>query len=149
MVKLIVMHEKKIVEPRIQTPAPGATVVTGRLPDDLLGEQTRRVAVLAAVGGGLWTFGLFLDAVLVPLRFHVAVPRMAVAIEILSVAVSVVTFVYVRFSSQAPQTKTEIGLGYMIYSSFAVALSNTWSINALQQNLGHLSWITIIILVSS
>jgi eukaryotic-like serine/threonine-protein kinase len=54
-----------------------------------------------------------------------------------------------RYSRHAPQTKTDVGLGYMIFSSFAVAALNTWSIQALEASLGQLSWITIVILVSS
>lgn len=143
------MTEKRTIEPRMETPPPGGQLITGRLPDDFQDEQTQRVALLAAVGGSLWAFGLTLDAVVVPLRFHVPRPTMSVALEILSVCVSILTFIYMRRSSHTPQTKTEVGLGYMIFSSFAVALPNAWTTQAMQQSLGHLSWVTIIILVSS
>jgi serine/threonine protein kinase len=141
--------EKRTVQPRVDTPVRGGPASGGKLPDDILNEQTERLALLAAVGGVLWSIGLFLDAVVVPLRFHAPRPTMAVNLEILAVCVSLLTFVYMRRSNHSAATKTDVGLAYMIFSSFAVALPNTWTTGALQQSLGHLSWITIIILVSS
>lgn len=133
------------------TPSPdtGRVISSGRLPDDLLCEQVQRVALLGAVAGGLWTIGLAMDAFIVPLTFGVAVPEAAVAIELFAILVSVLLVVYMRYSHHAPQTKTDVGLGYMIFSSFAVAVLNTWSTQALEASLGQLSWITIVILVSS
>jgi hypothetical protein len=50
-------NARKMIAPRTQTPAPGVPGRTGAgcLPEELLSEQVRRLAVFAAVGGGLWT----------------------------------------------------------------------------------------------
>ena len=48
------MPEKKLIEPRARTPAPGSRemVVTGRLPEDLLSEQLQRFGVFTVVAAG-------------------------------------------------------------------------------------------------
>jgi serine/threonine protein kinase len=144
------MAPKNLVEPRLQTLSPEtAALASGRLPDDLQSEQVARVALLGAVGGGLWGIGLALDGVVVPAVFNVPRPLAAVAIEVVAVVISALMVVYVRHSHNSPQSKNEVGLGYMVFSALAIALLNTWSVDAMVASLGHLSWITIIILVSS
>ena len=54
-----------------------------------------------------------------------------------------------KYSDHAPQTKNDVGLGYMILSALGIAMINTHSGQALEASIGNLSWITIIILVSS
>ena len=63
----------KIVAPREDTPLAGYSgrTITGRLPDDLVSEQIRRLAAFSAVVGGLWTFGLAMDSIIVPLTLAV------------------------------------------------------------------------------
>jgi eukaryotic-like serine/threonine-protein kinase len=144
------MAHKDMIEPRLQTPTPTARLrMTSRLPDDLMSEQVERVGLLLATGVGLWTFGLAMDAFIVPLSFAVPVPRHAVVIELFAILVSALMYVYVKYSKHSPQTKTEAALGYLIFSSLAIAILNTWTLPALERSLGQLSWITIIILVSS
>ena len=144
------MAVSKRVEPRNQTPPPGAlSGGTGQLPDDLLCEQMPRVALMAAVGGGLWFIGLLMDAVIVPATFGAQIPPLPVAVEILAIIISAVMFVYMKYSDHAPQTKNDVALAYMILSALGVAMINTHSGQALAASIGNLSWITIIILVSS
>jgi serine/threonine-protein kinase len=143
------MAQDNTVEPRMQTPPSGAGILTSRLPDDIQSEQVQRVGVLGAVGGALWTVGLVLDGLIVPARFNVPRPQAAIAIELFAILVSGLMVVYVRYSRNCPQSKNEVGLGYMVFSALAIALLNTWSVDAMLNSLGHLSWITIIILISS
>jgi tRNA A-37 threonylcarbamoyl transferase component Bud32 len=144
------MVDCKHVEPRIQTPVPGAlSSGAGRLPDDLLHEQVQRVALLAAVGGGLWSVGLAMDGLIIPNAFALPVSRSSVAVEIFAVIISALTFVYVKYGRQLPQTKTDMALGYMILSAFAVAMINTRTVQALDQTVDTVSWITIVILAGS
>jgi eukaryotic-like serine/threonine-protein kinase len=145
------MAEKQKVEPRMPTPSPnsGGVISSGRLPDDLQCELVKRVALLGAVGGGLWTIGLAMDGFIVPRTFGAPVPAIAISIELFAILVSALMVVYMHYGDYTPQTKTDVGLGYMIFSSFAVAMLNTWTPQALEESLGQLSWVTIIILVSS
>ena len=143
------MKDKRI-EPRLQTPPPGAlTTGTAKLPDDLLCEQVKRVGLMAAVGGGLWLIGLAMDAVIVPATFGAEISRVSVAVELGAILISALMFVYMKYSDHAPHVKTDVGLGYMIFSALGIAIINTHSVDALEASLGNLSWATIVILVGS
>ena len=60
---------KRLIARRAQTPSgiDESRRTAGRLPDVLLNEQVERVAVFSAVGGALWTYGLLVDTVLLPI----------------------------------------------------------------------------------
>ena len=55
----------KTLAPRMRTHPPASQVgpTTGRLPDDLLTEQVKRLTLLSVIGVGLWIFGLLLETV--------------------------------------------------------------------------------------
>jgi eukaryotic-like serine/threonine-protein kinase len=145
------IKSKNLIEPRVRTPAPGALESTGasRLPDDVLSEQVRRLAVTSAVGAGLWTFGLVMDTVVNPLTLGNVAPRVTVALEILAIAISAAMFVYVRYANHAPTVKTDVGLFYVVLNAIFVALLNSAVRMPSTSTVGYLSWITIVILVSS
>lgn len=104
------MSDKKMIQPRPQTPwTEGASRTTGRLPEDLQIEQVQRVALLGAVGGGLWTIGLLLDGLIVPIVFKVPRPQAAVVIELIAVLASALMVVYVRFNTCTPRRRTMSG----------------------------------------
>jgi eukaryotic-like serine/threonine-protein kinase len=143
------MKDKR-VEPRLETPPPGAlTTGAAKLPDDLLCEQVKRVGLMAAVGGGLWSIGLAMDALIVPATFGAQTSRVAVAVELVAILVSALMFVYMKYSGHTPHAKTDVGLGYMIFSALGIAIINTHSVDSLEASLGNLSWATIVILVGS
>src|SRR6185295_1479368 len=140
---------KPIIEPRVQTPAPGARAnpSSGRLPDDLLSEQVQRFGVFAAVCAGLWAFGLLMEAIVLPLTIGKAISRTSVVIDVLAIGGSGLAFLYVRYSSGASQTKAGAGLWYLMLNAFAISAHNTWAAPAMK--LGPLSWNSILILISS
>ncbi len=146
----------KVVRPHLPTLTPGMSGVrdsrgaSGRLPDDLVSEQVRRLAIFAVVGAALWSYGFLQDAVLLP-----ATPRppawakMHVPVEIFGIVMSAAVFVYVRYAAHSAQTKIHVGLGYMILSTALVAYFNTWVSSATEARVNQLSWNTLAILVSS
>jgi hypothetical protein len=144
------MPEKKLIEPRARTPAPGPrdTVATGRLPEELLSEQVQRFGVFASVGGGLWAFGLVMHTLVVPRTFGGAVPRMPVVIEIAGILVSALAFWYVRYVGHASHVKANAGLWFMLLNAFGVAMFNISRGPVISQP-GDLSWNTIVILTFS
>jgi serine/threonine-protein kinase len=139
----------RIIEPRAQT-APTSTRGHGRkrLPDDVLAEQVRRLAVSAAVGAGLWAYGLLMDTVIKPLAVGANVPQLNVMIEIAAIATSGLMFVYVRYAPHSLRVKTDTGLVYLIVNAVGVALLNA-STKVPTPAALHLSWNTVGILVGS
>lgn len=146
----------KVVCPRLPSPIPDATgtrdsrTASSRLPEELVSEQVRRLAIFGAVGAALWTFGFLEDAVLLPATLRPpAVAQMAMPVEIFGIVMSAALFLYVRYGHGSAQTKTHVGLGYMILSAAAVAYLNTWVTKVVSARVDQLSWNTVVILVSS
>src|SRR5262245_35830861 len=142
----------KFLEPRLRTPPPGAREQTGagRLPDTLLSEQVQRLAVCSAVGAGLWMYGIAMDTVLRPITMGLPIPPANVAIEMAATVISVVMFLYARYSSHTAQTKADAGLIFFVLNALCVALYNTWARTVTTVDpVGQLSWNTIVILIAS
>ena len=145
------MARPRLVEPRLDTPAPDASDQTRshRLPDALVSEQIRRLAACAAVGAGLWTYGLVMDTTVRPLTVAVPVPASSVVVEILAITVSLMMFVYVRYAPHAYDRKTDAGMLYFVLNAAGVALLNAWTGFASVSGGRGLSWNTVVILVAA
>jgi eukaryotic-like serine/threonine-protein kinase len=143
-------QKQKLIEPQLLTTGPGARPETAasHLPDDVLSEQLRRLAVLSAVAAGLWTYGLMMDSVIKPLTVGVETPMSSVLIELAAIVASGVLFLYVRYASHSPQTKSHVALLFPVVNAAGVAMLNTWD-HTLDAGMMGLSWNTVVILVSS
>jgi serine/threonine-protein kinase len=73
----------------------------------------------------------------------------ATLLQLLGIANSAAMFLYVRFSSQTPQRKSDVGLVYMVFNAFLVAMFNTWVQTSLTNAVTELSWVTVVILIYS
>jgi len=145
------MATHKLVEPQLATPSPDATNRTGSrgLPAALVSEHVQRLAVAAAIGAGLWTYGLVMDTVIRPLTVSVQIPRANVVIDAMAIVVSLLMFAYVRFSNDSPDRKADAGLVYFVLNAGAVALLNVLiELSAVTSGLG-VSWNTIVILIAA
>jgi hypothetical protein len=143
---------KKIIQPREATPFPGVRqlLAATRLPDDLLSEHVQRVAIAGAVGAGLWLFGLVMDLIVMPLTLGTVPPALMIVTDILGILVSAGLFAFIRHSSYAPQLKADVGILFMVLNAMAVALVNTQARTVTIFTMGgHVSWVTIVILVGS
>jgi len=148
-------HMKFLARCAPPTDPGSAGKTTGRLSDELISEQVQRLALFSAVIGGLWTYGLFLDVVFVPLFLPAfaaahAMHRSAIPIEVGGILLSIVMHLYLRFAPHTPETKTTAGLGYMIGNAIGIAILNNFIAPPLSVAPGiNLSWITNLILVFS
>src|SRR5262245_38561129 len=104
------------VHPRFDTPSPdGADQTTPHpLPDALVSDQLRRLAICAAVGAGLWTYGLVMETIIRPLTVAAPVMTSILVLEVVAVATSLLMFVYVRYSPDTLARKTDGGLVYFV-----------------------------------
>src|SRR5881628_2276461 len=145
------MPTPKLIAPRFDTPAPetSAPDASHGLPDALVSEHIRRLAVCAAVGAGLWTYGLVMDAIVRPITVAVFIPRSILVVETVAIAVSLIMFVYVRYAPDAHARKTDAGLLYVVLNAAAVALLNTLTGLAAVSSGRGLSWNTVVILVAA
>src|SRR5262245_4246665 len=145
------MAKPKLVEPQLETPPPDGTNRTGshRLPDALISESVQRLAICAAIGAGLWTYGLVMDTVIRPLTVPTMRSHSTVVIDVAGIVVSLAMFAYVRFSKHAPDRKADAGLVYFVLNAVAVAQLNVWiGLAAFTGGIG-VSWNTIVILIAA
>jgi serine/threonine protein kinase len=148
----------KIILHRADTPASGQSQTdTGaaRLPDELIADQIRRLELFAAVGAGLWTFGLITDVALAPLVVSGAMSSVVIrAIHIVAVASAALMYLYVRYAPHTAETKRNVGLVFFLWNCVGVAAMNAisqngWTIPASGFPVFQLSWCAIAILVFS
>ena len=140
----------KTLAPRMPTPTPSSVgPATGRLPDDFLVEQVKRLALLSIIGVGLWTFGLVLETLLYRYREYPPPTWRGVTIDLLGISGSVAMFVYLRQVRHSPQTKKRVCLVYLLLNAFGISMWSTWANVPTAAHMGHLSWIKILILVFS
>jgi hypothetical protein len=104
--------------------------------------------VSAAVGAGLWTYGLVMDTLVRPLTLATSISNLHIAVEIGGILGSALMFLYVRFADDAPQRRVDAGLLYFVVNAMAVATTNT--LNPVQpiETMG-LSWNVVVILIAS
>jgi len=146
------MAAEKFLSPRLRTPPPGMPerTITGSLPDDLLDEQIQRFGIFAAVGAGLWTFGLVMTTLVLPRTLGTTSTRSSVVIETLGLLVSLSAFLHVRYAGHCARTKSDASLGYMLLNAVAIAALNTQMLpHRTPPAMEQLSWNTILILIAS
>ena len=119
------------------------------LPASMLNDQVRRLAICAAVGVGLWAYGLLMETVVRPATLGSPVQLKIVVVEALAIAASAVMLLYVRFSSHTPQTKVDAALVYFVLNAGAVALLNSWRHAPVSAIEGLVSWNAVVILVAA
>ncbi|MGE0592584.1 MAG: serine/threonine-protein kinase [Vicinamibacterales bacterium] len=140
----------RVLEPRRRTPAAASHASRGaHLPDDVLAEHVRRLSVAAAVGAGLWAYGLLMDTLVVPLALGRVAPRVSVATEVAGMLASVLLVLYVRHAGHTADAKARAGLLYLVLNAAGVAVLNSWQRPLTDAQLGQLSWNTVVILVGS
>jgi tRNA A-37 threonylcarbamoyl transferase component Bud32 len=138
---------------RAQTPIPHGDTgrTTTRLPDELVDEQVHRLPLFSTVVSGLWAFGLAIDTLLLPLTVPDGHVNMrGVALELSGIILGALMFWYLRYVGHAARRKLDVGLGYLILNAIWIALLNTWVFPPpVGQQLLHLSWVAVLILIFS
>ena len=144
---VIVAHER-IVRPRVRTTIhlPGQ-VAASRLSDDLCDEHLRRFGVLTAACAGLWLLALLMHAIFILGPRRSSFPAWLPLVDLGGIVAAAAAFGYVRYSGRSVQSKVNAGLCYMLWNAAAVAVLNTTRLPAIQPD--HLSWSTVVILISS
>src|SRR5262249_42600791 len=147
--RIVRVTMEKLVQPRLDTPPPTAPGhdTPHALPHTLVSEHVERLAVAAAIGAGLWAYGVVMDTVVRPMTMHTAVPVPSVVVEAVAIAASLLLLFYVRYTSDDAVRKTDAGLWYVVLNAAAVALINATTGLAERSGGRGLSWNTVVILV--
>jgi eukaryotic-like serine/threonine-protein kinase len=145
------MSTHQLVEPRFDTPAPDRTTLSlsRALPHTLVAEHLRRLAVCAAIGAGLWTYGVVMDTVVRPWTVGASMPQPVVIVELAAIAASALMFLYVQYPSGSADRKATAGLCYVVVNAAAVAFINATTSFAAESGGRGLSWNTVVILIAA
>ncbi len=100
------------------------------LPDDLLRQASRRIEIISLIGAGLWVLGPAFGH----LAYHVTNPgypqwlafRPLDAIALVSIAVSLSLFLFLRAGDHAPTFVLDLALVYMVAVAFAIGIMTHW-----------------------
>jgi serine/threonine-protein kinase len=148
------MKHAKVIAPRAQTPVPSGTSglrTSGRIPEELLRDQVQRLAASTVVIAGCWAFGLFMDALVVPGLLDFPRNDIALVNEAFGIVLSLVMFAYLRSSAHRSDTKTTMGLAFMVANAFGIALMNASALGSAMgstmPNLPMVSWTAVLILL--
>jgi serine/threonine-protein kinase len=140
----------QFVEPQVRTPDPGeGRAATARLPETLMSEHMRRLAVCALIGAGLWSYGIVMDTFVRPWTFGLPASVPSVVVEVIAIAASLGMFFCVRGASQRPERAADAGLVYVVLNAAGVAVINAATGLAGQSGGRGLSWNTVVILVAA
>jgi len=142
-------HDVKVLAPRPDTPSDtrASRRSASRLPDEMASEQVERLALFAAITGGLWALGLFMDVVLAPLTWDTQISVRAVTLELSGMAASAWMYWYARYCTCPHQNKTDVSLVFLVLNGIGVAILNTWLVPPSAMPTIHLSWVTVGILI--
>src|SRR6185503_13359539 len=78
------------------------------------------------------------------------IPTTQVVIEVFGIVTGLGVFLYVRYAHYCLQTKSEIGLVFMVLNAILIAMLNTWAVTPSVARLtDRLSWNTIVILITA
>jgi tRNA A-37 threonylcarbamoyl transferase component Bud32 len=123
----------------------------GRLPEDMLREQVRRLMMFSAVAGAVWTFALSMDVFVGESILARANPATAtsVAVAAVEIVLAALMVAFLRFSPVSAHAKTEVGLAYMLVIAAGIAAQNSLIGSATVTQVMQVSWIAVTILVFS
>jgi eukaryotic-like serine/threonine-protein kinase len=143
------MSAPMLIGRRLETPPPAAAGAPLKLPDGVVSEHVRRLAVCAGVGAGLWSYGIVMDALVRPV--FVGIPRSvaSIVLEVIGVAVSLMMFRYARCVRRPPHRKIDAGLIYFVVNAGFIAVINVHTGLAAVNGSRGLSWNAVVILVGA
>jgi serine/threonine-protein kinase len=143
------MAKPKRIERQLHTPAPHSGTGSGRLPEGVISEHVRRLAVCAAVGAGLWTYGLVMDWLIRPVYVGIPLSVASIVVELVAIAASLMMFKYARCTRHTQERKIDAGLLYFVLNAAFVAVVNVGTGLAAVNGSRGLSWNTVVILVAA
>jgi len=140
----------KAIAPRAHTPAPmGSSAIrtSAQLPEDLLRDQVRRLVASSLVIAGCWVFGLVMEAAVIPELLGVPRSPTVISMAIAGIALSAAMFAYLQSASHRSETKTTIGLVFMVANALGIAVVNASALSGTMPNIPMVSWGALLILI--
>jgi serine/threonine-protein kinase len=138
--------------PQLKLPSPSLSSGSDRpLPDDLLRDASRRLGIMALVGGALWVIGTVLGRLAWRTMSHGdprwASPHPTDAIAGSAVLVSLALFFYTRRTERDPRFVLDLGLAYLIITALDLGLMMHFMPVSEAQVQPMISWVGAVVLM--
>jgi serine/threonine-protein kinase len=119
------------------------------IPDDLLRDASRRLAVIALLGATLWVAGTVLGHLAAYPNIGAQAFRFEFpdAIAAASALLSLALFFYAHHNHRSPRFVLDLGLVYMIVTALAIGLSFHWYATPTFTIFPMISWIGVVVLM--
>src|SRR5918993_1005566 len=131
---------KGFVAPQLSTPSP-ATPGSAGLPEDVLSEQARRIVLFSGVAAFMWSFGLVMDAVVLPATVGKQPSPAGLVFDASAAAITLAVFLFIRFVHLHTHTKCLAGIWVMLLNAALVTLLEIVNLNIVENGIGRPSWI--------
>jgi serine/threonine-protein kinase len=105
--------------------------------------------LFAGVAAFFWSFGLSMDAVVLPATVGARAPFAALAVEVVAVVVMIGVFLYLRFAHVMPHAQCAAGLWVMLLNALLITALELANLDMVAHAIGHPSWIAILILTAA
>ena len=143
-------QSRRIVAKRNDTSRAGRTPRGGRVPEELLSDQVRRLGVFIAVAAALWGFALLLDITVMPATNGTGLLNWrTIIVEVAALVVSGLLWALVKRPGASLTAKCDAGLAFMLLNAVGIAALNAWGSVLPRPGEIHISWIAVLILVYS
>ncbi len=119
------------------------------LPTDVVSEQARRIVLFSGVSAFMWTFGLTMDALVLPLTIGVEKETSEIIIEAVSAAATLAVFVFLRFVHLTPHGKCGAGMWVLVLNAALITVFDLYHLSLVEASIGLPSWTAILILASA
>jgi serine/threonine-protein kinase len=146
------MSSPILIGPEHSTPALLSSAQSRRreVPQDLLMEASRRLALMAMMAFALWIIANILWHATFA-TFHPTAPnpgfRAPDVITIIAAAASLALWLFIRHTRKSPQFYLNLGLGYLVLTCFAIALVMHWGLPTIQPLEPMISWTGVVMLM--
>ena len=139
------------VVPKLTPPAPDSrgSVGSAGLPTDLVSEQARRIVLFSGVSAFMWTFGLAMDGLVLPVLLDIPRPVRGLILEVFAAVIMTGVFLYLRLVHMTPHTKCGAGMWLLVLNAAFITLFDIYNFQALPPVIGHPSWTAILILAAA
>src|SRR5512138_1212161 len=142
-------NQKIIARPDTPVTRPTGAGATTRLPTEMLSDQVRRLVVFSTVAVVLWTFGLLVESIVLPILIPGHRNWRAIIIELFGSIGSGVMCYYMRRPNTGAEQKNDAGPMLMLTHAVGIAVFNAWAYPPVGEELIRVSWIALLILIYS
>src|SRR5690348_1513959 len=98
------------------------------LPDELLSEQVKRLALFCLIAAALWSIGLVMDMFVIPHASGQPRNGRSMTLEVMAGVVSLAVGLFATRSTAPPHKKGAVGVVFMLFNAAAIAALNTWAV---------------------